>query len=64
MPKFTVKRVPSLTLQNILQPAYLQSPLNTLFYEVLEISLNELETKRILKVGWLPDGITREVEIL
>ncbi|KAG5518673.1 hypothetical protein PMAC_002642 [Pneumocystis sp. 'macacae'] len=66
MPKFAVKRAPSLTLQNILQPAYLQSPLNTLFYEVLEISLNELETKRILKVGWLPDGITREelVEVL
>ncbi|KTW29759.1 hypothetical protein T552_00966 [Pneumocystis carinii B80] len=66
MPKFTVKRVPSLALQNILQPAYLQSPLNTLFYEVLEISLSELETKRTLKIGWLPDGITREelIEVL
>ncbi|KAG4305385.1 hypothetical protein PORY_000941, partial [Pneumocystis oryctolagi] len=66
MPKFAVKRVPSLTLQNILQPTYLQSPLNTLFYEVLEISLSELETKKVLKVGWLPDGITREelIEVL
>ncbi|KAG4301231.1 hypothetical protein PCK1_002541 [Pneumocystis canis] len=66
MPKFTVKRVPSLTLQNILQPAYLQSPLNTLFYEVLEISLSELETKKTLKIGWLPDGVTREelIEVL
>lgn len=66
MPKFTVKRIPSLTLQNILQPAYLQSPLNTLFYEVLEMTLSELETKRTLKIGWLPDGVTKEelVEVL
>lgn len=39
---------------------------NSLFYEILELSLTELETMKNLKLFWLPEGIVREelVEIL
>jgi len=33
---------------------------DALYYEVLETSLSEYETKRCLKVTWLPEGITKE----
>lgn len=33
---------------------------NSLFYEVLELSLTELETKKLIKLCWLPDGIAKE----
>jgi ubiquitin carboxyl-terminal hydrolase 7 len=33
---------------------------NMLYYETLEISLAELETKRMFKFTWLPDGISKE----
>lgn len=32
-----------------------------LFYEILEESLSEYETKKLLKISWLPDGIVNEV---
>ncbi|KZZ88701.1 ubiquitin carboxyl-terminal hydrolase [Ascosphaera apis ARSEF 7405] len=31
-----------------------------LFYEILEESLSEYETKKLLKISWLPDGIVNE----
>jgi ubiquitin carboxyl-terminal hydrolase 7 len=34
---------------------------DALYYEVLETSLSEYETKKCLKVTWLPEGITKEV---
>jgi ubiquitin carboxyl-terminal hydrolase 7 len=34
---------------------------DALFYEILETSLSEYETKKNLKVTWLPEGITKEV---
>lgn len=33
---------------------------DALYYEVLETSLSEYETKKCLKVTWLPEGITKE----
>jgi ubiquitin carboxyl-terminal hydrolase 7 len=33
---------------------------DALYYEVLETSLSEYETKRCLKVTWLPEGIIKE----
>jgi ubiquitin carboxyl-terminal hydrolase 7 len=32
-----------------------------LFYEVLECSMAELETRKFLKLVWLPDGLNKEV---
>lgn len=34
---------------------------DALYYEVLEMSLSDYESKKCLKVTWLPEGITKEV---
>ena len=37
---------------------------NELCYEVLETSLADFETKKVVKVTWLSDGISKEVSII
>ena len=65
-PKTTVKRMQSQSLHSILNPVG-YSQLNTpqrsdaLYFEVLEISLAELETRKSVKVTWLSEGISKEV---
>ncbi|RDL40906.1 Cysteine proteinase [Venustampulla echinocandica] len=63
--KASVKRGPSQTLQTILNPAYSTFSNNNqradaLYFEILDISLSELDTKKSLKVIWLSEGITKE----
>jgi len=63
-PKATVKRVQ--TLQTILNPPYSTFSNNNqrsdaLYYELLDMSLSELDTKKALKIVWLSEGITKEV---
>lgn len=60
-PKLVIKPMPNQTLQNILQPGHLQSYAAALAYEVLETTLRELESKKILKISYLPEGLTKEV---
>lgn len=64
-PKSPVKRGAGQTLQTILYPqyqAYQNAQLNdALFYEILEMSLTELDTMKSLKVIWLNKGTTQEV---
>jgi len=36
---------------------------NSLFYEVLELSLTELETMKTLQLYWLAEGIVKEEEV-
>ncbi len=68
-PKAIVKRNNNQTLSQILAPAYttyganVQVP-NALFYEVLDLSLSELETKKNLKITWVSEGVTKEVSEL
>ncbi|KAF2269585.1 ubiquitin carboxyl-terminal hydrolase-like protein [Lojkania enalia] len=65
-PKQAVKYTQQGTLNNILYPG----PYNytaaqksdALFYEVLEMSLRELEQRKAVKVTWLPEGLTKEEE--
>ncbi|RFU33440.1 hypothetical protein B7463_g2871, partial [Scytalidium lignicola] len=63
-PKTTVKRNPAQNLHNILQPPYStyngSQRADALYFEVLDISLSELDTKKALKVTWLSEGITKE----
>lgn len=33
------------------------------YFEVLEMSLAELDTKKNIKVTWLSEGITKEVRV-
>jgi ubiquitin carboxyl-terminal hydrolase 7 len=67
-PKATVKRGQSQNLQNILNPPYSTFSNNnqradSLYFEVLDISLSELDTKKVMKVVWLSEGITKEVNL-
>lgn len=65
-PKSPVKRNATQTLQSILTPPYStfgnnnQRP-DALFFEILDISLTEFDTKKNLKITWLSEGITKEV---
>jgi len=63
--KAPVKRNQSQTLQQILNPPYSafgnSNPRpDALFFEVLDMSLSELDTKKALKVTWLSEGITKD----
>ncbi|KAL8929473.1 MAG: hypothetical protein Q9208_001142 [Pyrenodesmia sp. 3 TL-2023] len=64
-PKQPVRRGQAATLHQILNPA-LSTYANpnqrsdVLFYEILEMSITELETKRNMRVTWLPEGIVKE----
>jgi len=65
-PKGAVRRGPNATLAQILNPQNytqqsLQTKPNSLFYEVLDMSLAELDTKKNIKVTWLSEGITKTV---
>lgn len=67
-PKQVVKRQMSATLMNILRPTYgnyggyssTNQREDALIYEILEMSVTELETKKSLKVTLLSEGITKE----
>ncbi|KAL8772774.1 MAG: hypothetical protein Q9209_002119 [Squamulea sp. 1 TL-2023] len=64
-PKQPVRRTQGLTLAQTLMPALgayansNQRP-DSLFYEILEMSISELETKRNIRIHWLPEGIVKE----
>ncbi|RMD43270.1 hypothetical protein DV735_g1801, partial [Chaetothyriales sp. CBS 134920] len=68
-PKPWVKRNLNQTLQQILQSqyttysGYMTHRPDALYYEVLETSLADYETKKLLKVIWLPDGINKEEQL-
>lgn len=68
-PKLPVKRTINQTLSTILiSPSYSYGPTqpprsDMLMYEVLELSLSELETRKTIKLTWLPEGLTREVRL-
>ncbi|KAF1969777.1 cysteine proteinase [Bimuria novae-zelandiae CBS 107.79] len=65
-PKTQIKYSQQGTLGNILFPTpysyggtSLHRP-DQLFYEVLDMSLKELETRKALNITWLPEGLTKE----
>ncbi|KAG8763667.1 hypothetical protein FRC11_014280 [Ceratobasidium sp. 423] len=51
-PRQVLKRALNQTIAEILQPSYGTAVVPVLFYEMLEVSIVELETKRNLKVIW------------
>ena len=65
-PKTIVKRLPNQNLYQILSPQFgsynstNQRP-DALLYEVLDMSVSEMDTKKILKVNWISEGIQKEV---
>jgi ubiquitin carboxyl-terminal hydrolase 7 len=66
--KAAVKRGQSQTLHNVLNPPYgtlnnnNQRP-DSLIYEILDMSLAELDTKKAMKIIWVTEGITKEVSV-
>jgi ubiquitin carboxyl-terminal hydrolase 7 len=65
-PKTPLKRNINATLQSILNPPYNTFNTNNqrnneLYFEVLEMSLSELDMKKNLRVVWLTEGVTKEV---
>jgi ubiquitin carboxyl-terminal hydrolase 7 len=66
-PKLPVKYNVNSTLNNILFPgpynysASANQRNDALFYEVLDMSLKELEQRKPVKVTWLPEGLSKEV---
>ncbi|KAI9047228.1 hypothetical protein LZ554_008682 [Drepanopeziza brunnea f. sp. 'monogermtubi'] len=63
-PKIAVKRSLTQTLQTILSPPYSTYSNNnqrndSLFFEILDMSLSELDTKRSVKIAWISEGITK-----
>lgn len=66
-PRLAVKRsATNQTLQSILNPGgYAQlnqtQSNNALYFEVLDMSLAELDTKKNIHITWLSEGVTKEV---
>lgn len=65
--KGIVKRIGSQNLYNIMKPQYGQYGNSNqrddmLYYEVLDMSLSELDTKKSLKVTWVTEGVSKEVK--
>lgn len=63
-PKSAVRRAVSQTLSTILNPnsfsqQSMQIKPNSLFFEVLDMSLAELDTKKNIKVTWLSEGVIK-----
>lgn len=66
-----VKRVPNATLNNILAGmagygsyGYSSQANDALYYEVMEMSLAELEQRKNIRISWLSEGIQKEVRCL
>jgi len=68
-PRTLVKKTPTATLATILQGVgggyggygYSNQAPDALYYEVLEMSLTDLEQRKTVKIIWLSDGIQKEV---
>lgn len=68
-PKAVVKRMPNQTLGTILSPSYTsygnpQTNPGALYYEVLEMSLTEFDTRKAIRFTRLSEGITKEVSFV
>lgn len=67
-PKTMVKYNANATLNTILFPGPYSYSANTaqrsdaMFYEVLDMSLTELEQRKPVKITWLPEGLSKEEE--
>jgi ubiquitin carboxyl-terminal hydrolase 7 len=63
--KSVVRRNLNQSLYQVLHPQYTSynshQRADALFYEVMEMSLSELETKKVMKLWWITEGITKEV---
>ncbi|GAA6026726.1 hypothetical protein JCM8097_005817 [Rhodosporidiobolus ruineniae] len=52
-PKTIVRRQSNQTVAELIQPGYMQTNCNLLYYERLDVSIIELETKKSLRINWV-----------
>ncbi|GAA5900428.1 uncharacterized protein JCM6883_002840 [Sporobolomyces salmoneus] len=52
-PKTIVRRQANHSVAELIQPGYMTTSTNLLYYELLEVSIIELETKKSLKITWV-----------
>ncbi|KAI5479269.1 hypothetical protein MNV49_003787, partial [Pseudohyphozyma bogoriensis] len=52
-PKSIVRRQSNHTVAELIQPGYMATTNNLLYYEMLEVSIIELETKKSLRIAWV-----------
>jgi len=52
-PKTIIRRQANHTVAELIQPGYMATSTNLLYYELLEVSIIELETKKSLKITWV-----------
>lgn len=67
-PKAPVRRNTNPSLRNVLNPTggstfNASQRSDALYFEVLEMSLDEFDTKKNIKIVWLSEGITKEVSL-
>lgn len=64
--KLALKHTTTHNLGTILQPGYnsygqaQNQRTDALYYEIMEVSMAELETRKNVKITWLPEGINKE----
>ncbi len=51
-PRPSSSALPIQTVNEIVSPSYIQGQASLLYYELLDVSIIELETKRSLKIFW------------
>lgn len=52
-PKTVVRRQANSTVAEMIQPGYMATTTNLLYYELLNVSIIELETKKSLRITWV-----------
>lgn len=60
-PKTIVRRQANHSVAELIQPGYMTTSTNLLYYELLDVSIIELETKKSLKITWV--GPTNKEEV-
>lgn len=53
LPKTVIRRMANSNVAEMIQPSYMASTSNLLYYELLEVSIIELETKKSLRITWV-----------
>ncbi|GAA5919656.1 hypothetical protein JCM1841_005211 [Sporobolomyces salmonicolor] len=52
-PKTIIRRQANLAVAELIQPGYMATSSNLLYYELLDVSIIELETKKSLRITWM-----------
>ncbi|GAA5992402.1 hypothetical protein JCM11641_002734 [Rhodosporidiobolus odoratus] len=52
-PKTVIRRQSGSSVAELVQPGYMQTSCNLLYYELLDVSIIELETKKSLRITWV-----------